>query len=705
MLPDLAIYGQSVSLSLGSYLDPTPILTNLHLTIPKGCIYGLIGPSGCGKTTLQKCIMGVYKPDHGVISVFGLPPGSQGSTVPGPSVGYMPQDIALDSELTVREQLTFLGRINNLPNDLINSRIDEITTTFEIGDLDKRSGEFSGGQQRRISLACTLIHQPSLYLLDEPTVGSDIVLVHKIWNYLKHLRDTTGATIIISTHYIEEVNSADLFGFMSKGTIIIQDSPSNFVQISQTRSLEEAILKEYVRIYSKRPNGRPSFFPEQYIEEVPARRRSIRASIDSLRKRLSFFWTPKKIKEKDMIESNMESQYKSQPKSFFNYPIILLIYRYLLRWRISMVIPFIVFTTMTFTSSLMMFQVYGLPMKQLSIGVVNYGNHSHYLNNITNYLGSDDFNLLLMPDEIVARQATENGTTTAYIVVPDNWDDYLDQRVTSLFSTDPNESLIKLSQVKLFQDTTHAGKVLTIQSRLFQAVDSLMKNITRNSGLNSKYNEFFESHPVFKSLDESDRLAPKYNFIIRLYVFFMESFTMLLLTAWFLRESNETVNERLISLGLKRYQLLASLMIVATVFLTIAFVGMFLSFSIILKLPYPSSWPAVTFLTASIIICGICKARLLGSNVKSDIGCMTLIIFYNALLWLLGCVAWPYEGLDYFMQPLTMMVPHLEPSTSLIRMTVYGDSVFTPQVYHGIGVGAVWAVIHLIVTFVLARKW
>ncbi|XP_015782266.1 ABC transporter G family member 23-like [Tetranychus urticae] len=707
MSSELAICGKSVSLNLGSYLSPTLILNNLNLAIPKGCIYGLIGPSGCGKTTLQKCIMGVYKPDHGSISVFGSTPGSPESLVPGPSVGYMPQDIALDSELTVREQLVFLGRINNLNMELINIRIKEITETLEISDIDNRSGQFSGGQQRRISLACTFIHQPSLYLLDEPTVGSDIVLVHKIWNYLKHLRDNSGATIIISTHYIEEVNSADLFGFMSKGTMIIQDSPSNFIQTSGTRTLEAAILKEYIKIYSHRlETQRPSFFPEQFLNDtdlVPKRRRSLRSSIDSLIKRVSFAWFPRMKKSKEKTRSQ---ESRDVPPSLPSYLIIsLLIWRYLLRWKITMTIPFAVFLTMTITSSIVMFGVYGLPMKQLAVGIVKHANSSNYLTNVTNYMATDDFSFLQMPDEVIARQSVENGTITGYLVIPEDWDYYLKQKVVTTFSTNPNEASIKLSQVTLIQDTTHAGKVLTVQTRLFQALESLMNNITVQSGFHPMYNSFFDSRPIFKSLDEPDKLAPRYNFIVRLYVFFIETFTILLLTAWFLREGSETVNERLISLGLKRYQLLASLMVVATSFLTISFMAMFASFVIFLKLPAPSSWFAVVWLTVSIVICGICKARLLGSNIKSDIGCMTLIIFYNALLWLLGCVAWPYEGLDYFMQPLTVMVPHLEPSTALIRLTIYGDSVYTPQVYHGIGVATVWAVIHLLITFVLARKW
>uniref|UniRef100_T1K2V3 Uncharacterized protein n=1 Tax=Tetranychus urticae TaxID=32264 RepID=T1K2V3_TETUR len=132
---------------------------------------------------------------------------------------------------------------------------------------------------------------------------------------------------------------------MSEGTMNIQDSPSNFIQTSGTRTLEAAILKEYIKIYSHRSETqRPSFFPEQFLNDtdlVPKRRRSLRSSIDSLIKRVSFAWFPRMKKAKEKTRSH---ESRDVPPSLPSYLIIsLLIWRYLLRWKITMTIPFALF--------------------------------------------------------------------------------------------------------------------------------------------------------------------------------------------------------------------------------------------------------------------------------------------------------------------------------------------------------------------------
>uniref|UniRef100_T1L6F7 Uncharacterized protein n=1 Tax=Tetranychus urticae TaxID=32264 RepID=T1L6F7_TETUR len=141
---------------------------------------------------------------------------------------------------------------------------------------------------------------------------------------------------------------------MSEGTMIIQDSPSNFIQTSGTRTLEAAILKEYIKIYSHRSETqRPSFFPEQFLNDtdlVPKRRRSLRSSIDSLIKRVSFAWFPRMKKSKEKTRSH---ESRDVPPSLPSYLIIsLLIWRYLLRWKITMTIPFAVFHGMKFMQPL-----------------------------------------------------------------------------------------------------------------------------------------------------------------------------------------------------------------------------------------------------------------------------------------------------------------------------------------------------------------
>ena len=153
----------------------------------QGGIFALLGSNGCGKTTLLKLILGRAQPSTGWIRVFGVKPGSDESDIPGPGVGYMPQDIALSDEFTIRECLKYYGNTYKINKTLIDHRIELLVELLSLPDLDKRLNQLSGGQQRLVSLAVTIIHRPKLLILDEPTVGVDSILRCRIWSYLEKI--------------------------------------------------------------------------------------------------------------------------------------------------------------------------------------------------------------------------------------------------------------------------------------------------------------------------------------------------------------------------------------------------------------------------------------------------------------------------------------------------------------------------------------
>ncbi|XP_053209646.1 ABC transporter G family member 23-like [Panonychus citri] len=214
------------------------VLNNVAMTAPKGCIYGLLGPSGCGKTTLIKCLMGLKIPDSGEISIFNYSPGTRESGVPGPGVGYMPQETALSRDLTIKETWTFFGRVNFLTFDQISERISSLITLLDLPDKNTLISSLSGGQQRRVSFGVTILHNPRLLILDEPTVGVDPLLRSRIWRQLTNTARLYGSTIIVTTHYIEETRKADVVGFMRKGAIIAENSPNAFMSRYGVNTLE-----------------------------------------------------------------------------------------------------------------------------------------------------------------------------------------------------------------------------------------------------------------------------------------------------------------------------------------------------------------------------------------------------------------------------------------------------------------------------------
>lgn len=198
-----------------------------------------MGASGCGKTTLISCLVETLKLDSGDIEIFGEPI----EKLVKISIGYMPQENALINEFTIGEMIWFMGRVYGMSYSMIKERVDFLTDLLELPDPDKLIRNCSGGQQRRVSFALTLIHEPPLLILDEPTVGLDPLLRCKIWDYLIEITRTKNVTVLLSTHYIQEAVQSNHVGLMRNGELIAEESAVNILKLSGGDHLEEAFLK------------------------------------------------------------------------------------------------------------------------------------------------------------------------------------------------------------------------------------------------------------------------------------------------------------------------------------------------------------------------------------------------------------------------------------------------------------------------------
>jgi ABC-2 type transport system ATP-binding protein len=198
-------------------------LKNVDFKIKSGENYCLLGPNGSGKTTLIRCILGLLE-GEGSIKILGYNIPKQRNKVI-PKIGYMPQDISLYPDLSVGETLQFFGRMFGLKNrEHRNNAIETILDVLKLKEWENMVVEnLSGGMKRRLSLACSLVHEPKLIILDEPTVGVDPKLRLTFWDYFNEL-NKNGATILTTTHVMDEAEKSHIIGFMRDGSLIAEGS-------------------------------------------------------------------------------------------------------------------------------------------------------------------------------------------------------------------------------------------------------------------------------------------------------------------------------------------------------------------------------------------------------------------------------------------------------------------------------------------------
>jgi ABC-2 type transport system ATP-binding protein len=211
-------------------------LRDADLSVRRGEVFGLVGPNGAGKTTLIKGLVGALRPSEGEVRVMGLNPLKDRAEL-RQKIGYMPQGSALYEDLSARGNIGFFGAAHRTPD--LRKKVDEVLAFTE---LTERANDpvrtFSGGMQRRVSLACALVHRPEVIFLDEPTAAVDPQLRSRFWKTFRELaRD--GTTLFISTHLMDEAMLCDRIAILRKGRIIANDTPRGILEMGKTHLVVE----------------------------------------------------------------------------------------------------------------------------------------------------------------------------------------------------------------------------------------------------------------------------------------------------------------------------------------------------------------------------------------------------------------------------------------------------------------------------------
>src|SRR5262249_23590454 len=233
--PDVLIRARGLSKKFGEFTA----VDGIDFELSRGEVFGFLGPNGAGKSSTMRMIGCVSPPSGGELTILGMDPVTQGPAIRA-RLGVVPQDDTLDVELTVRENLLIYGRYFGLRRDVIRERTAQL---LEFVQLTERAGDqvepLSGGMKRRLTIARSLISEPEILLLDEPTTGLDPQARHVVWDRLYRLKQQ-GTTLVLTTHYMDEAEQlCDRLVVMDGGKIAAEGSPRQLIETYSTAEVVE----------------------------------------------------------------------------------------------------------------------------------------------------------------------------------------------------------------------------------------------------------------------------------------------------------------------------------------------------------------------------------------------------------------------------------------------------------------------------------
>ncbi|KAI8423035.1 hypothetical protein MSG28_014123 [Choristoneura fumiferana] len=724
----------------GSKSNPNVILDGLNMTVPKGAIYGLLGASGCGKTTLLSCIVGRRRLNSGEIWVLGGRPGSPGSGVPGPRVGYMPQETALFGEFSIRETMIYFGWIAGMTTIEVDERVDFLVTLLNLPHPTKQVKTLSGGQQRRVSLAAALIHQPELVILDEPTAGVDPVLRQSIWDHLVEITKGGRTTVIITTHYIDETKQANVIGLMRGGRFLAEEAPGELMRRYQAENLEDVFLK--LAVLQNMGKRRRSSILADIVEKVELPSLPDPSVIDleeDLGEISGEFGDNVSMSSKGrvVVTPDIASPMEALPPE--EKPPTTCFERIKpMQWRHMKSLMWKNFLSLFRNYSLLAFIVV-LPLSQmvlfciaighdpvgLPIGIVNYELGENNTNVPCNYekvcpmdpntyewnlkmfscqyldfLSKKQPNLVYYPTKEAAISAAYHGKCRVVLVFQANFSSSLiDRMVDPRHATDLD---VKNSEIEVHLDDTDKQVqwmlARDIQVSFMDATQNLAKSCKLPTRLLS-IPVFFHDPPVYGLTIPilTDFAGPG---VILTIVFFL---AVALTSSSMLAERNEGILERSLVSGITGTEILFShvsvqmfmMMIQAAVVLFIGFVFFDLTNN------GPLGW--VILLTVLNGFCGMTFGFFVSCLCDTE-RTATFIALGSFLPMMLLCgIIWPIEALHDFLQWISYVLPLTKSTESLRSMLQRGWSINTPTVYYGFMSTGIWIAVYLIASILLIK--
>ncbi|XP_024085724.1 ABC transporter G family member 23-like isoform X2 [Cimex lectularius] len=646
------------------YTPKSIILNGLSMTVNEGSIYGLLGPSGCGKTTLLSCIMGMRQLDSGTITL---------SLKHKVQVGFMPQDISLNTEFTIDEVFHFYGRIYEMSIQRIEQRGAELAKFLELPQTDRMIGNCSGGQQRRVSMAVTLLHDPQLLILDEPTVGVDPLLSNSIWEHFINLVNEQGKTIIITTHYIEEARCANTIALMRGGVLLAEEPPEVLMERYHCDSLESVFLKlsekqeDTFKDIKPYPSIEPNYPPLQQSQMFNTER--FKAQFIK-----NFNWTKRNLPVTIFVICLPALLFtiisQLSVKDGGDYPI-----------RIK---PFAVINDETdcFNYTTTKLAKYCTPTRPLSC---------RYLDNLRQLFELEKYESV--EDGI---EAVRRNHAMGVLQFEKNFSIYLMERIIE--QSDSSAKALDGSCVQAWLDMTEFGHTVRTVRELSDRILELVRDVCIECGFN----------PKIAAIPIDERIYPSTSIMQAMVIPYFGSVTfytaMMYTSQSIVMERSSGLFERSQAAGLTMFEIVTAQVVIQMVVMA---VQNFLSFIVLYGMfsyPMRGNIGICILLSFLMEICGMTYGFLLAIVIHVEKNVAYAGIFTVLTLFMMTGSMWPLEAIHWLLKPMSQIVPVTLSSKGYYNVALRGFSITHYGVYMGIFSSLIGTIV-LATLIVLAIKF
>lgn len=614
----------------------------------------------------------------------------------------MPQDIALLPDLTAYEMMSYFASLFFMPKSTVRREINDLIALLEIPEGSRQVSQMSGGQQRRLSLACTILHKPRLCILDEPTVGVDPLLCSRIWQLLISLSSLNKMTIIITTHYIEECRKAGVVGFMRKGEILEEGSPEKLINKFHAKNLEDVFYQ--ICLAQKRRN-----------------------TIIQLSHRKSLSLGLKDDSRFDKIDKFNDYRSTHSISAFF-ISIYILIWRYLLqtlRQPIFLIVLFIFpITSLGFLIICIGHSPQDLPVAWIMDETPEYGilhakpedYHKAYSSYQTPFypqalrdqLDRKTIALIDYDNLDEAINDVKRLKLKAAIYIKKGFSDAFHERIILFNHKELDLDTVNRGTVYLFGDMTDAFSMTTIEINIQLAMFKLFNSTAAASIAppEARRMPFEIGDPVYGKLFQKDDFGLQDYAAPGFLVSIIFGCSMGLSALGIAADQADKMFDRNFSTGITVIQLLIAQLLARLSYLTLNALFVLSVTVYIFKIPCEGNFWVAYLLIVLQTMTGQANGLLFGAIFPK----MENLVFVavGALLFtvFVGGIFWPIDSLPYYFRWLSQSLPFTLPAQSLRSVLIRTNAPFMPLIFPGIIISIAWFVVFFFLAyFVLVRKY